>query len=367
METVTAAITNMSIASTIPVEPNQDPIVPSKFSAEVASLKELGLSNEREMTRMLFRTNGNVEVIRNLLIARNKFREAKRAAHPIADPKLKRGPKKDHKEKKRDRKQGKCDRKDPAAKAELKDKIKAERKIALEEAITKATVIAASSDPNGVPLSEKNIAKLAKKMAKMEMKQKWKAEKQEMKDRKNEDKQSKKESRKAAKKVFDDADNAAPWSVSAPLYLDGNNMLFVLAPLRGMIVKGKGMRRAEKILIAMSRRFLELAPSLPLILTFDASPLEMEDGNLRVIKARPKYATSDDMLVEMATAEVASDVPSTFVTSDRGLIERLEALGKAIRRPKRFFVELQRLEGADGQPLDEWASAWINSHFQNAE
>eukprot|EP01119_Soliformovum_irregulare_P013617 TRINITY_DN3647_c0_g1_i4.p1 TRINITY_DN3647_c0_g1~~TRINITY_DN3647_c0_g1_i4.p1 ORF type:complete len:346 (+),score=148.04 TRINITY_DN3647_c0_g1_i4:121-1158(+) len=345
METVTAAITNMSIASTIPVEPNQDPIVPSKFSAEVASLKELGLSNEREMTRMLFRTNGNVEVIRNLLIARNKFREAKRAAHPIADPKLKRGPKKDHKEKKRDRKQGKCDRKDPAAKAELKDKIKAERKIALEEAITKATVIAASSDPNGVPLSEKNIAKLAKK----------------------EDKQSKKESRKAAKKVFDDADNAAPWSVSAPLYLDGNNMLFVLAPLRGMIVKGKGMRRAEKILIAMSRRFLELAPSLPLILTFDASPLEMEDGNLRVIKARPKYATSDDMLVEMATAEVASDVPSTFVTSDRGLIERLEALGKAIRRPKRFFVELQRLEGADGQPLDEWASAWINSHFQNAE
>eukprot|EP01119_Soliformovum_irregulare_P005469 TRINITY_DN17222_c0_g1_i1.p1 TRINITY_DN17222_c0_g1~~TRINITY_DN17222_c0_g1_i1.p1 ORF type:complete len:276 (+),score=73.82 TRINITY_DN17222_c0_g1_i1:72-899(+) len=59
----------------------------SALQAEIASLKDLGFKNDREIIRMLVKTNGNVEVVRDFLIARRNFRQAKREAAKSVEPK----------------------------------------------------------------------------------------------------------------------------------------------------------------------------------------------------------------------------------------------------------------------------------------
>jgi len=38
------------------------------------------------------------------------------------------------------------------------------------------------------------------------------------------------------------------------LYLDGNNMLFVMAALRSLVLKKKNLRSAEKLLVALAKK-----------------------------------------------------------------------------------------------------------------
>ncbi|KAL0484190.1 lin-41 [Acrasis kona] len=52
--------------------------------------------------------------------------------------------------------------------------------------------------------------------------------------------------------------------------------------------------------------------------------------------ARPQYDTSDDALVEIAS-KAENPEKILFITSDRGLIERLKEVGAKVAKPKPWF------------------------------
>jgi len=166
------------------------------------------------------------------------------------------------------------------------------------------------------------------------------------------------------------------------IFLDGNNMLYVINDIRSMAL-GRNVSKAEAALgyiasrtasvlldrldasvnvdqLSMSRLDLnddiKTVPTCSMVLLFDrvserrqqflqsilsssSSVLPTPADLLRVCSAAPDFETSDDLLVHWAEQQKqAGTCGSTlYVTSDRGLSRRLHALDAAIMKPKEFF------------------------------
>jgi len=154
---------------------------------------------------------------------------------------------------------------------------------------------------------------------------------------------------------FDVAQN---WPTNAThLYLDGNNMLFVLAPLRNLAIKHRNIKEAERILSTMARKFAQDMKIENCTLIFDDTKLRVDEPHFKVCSARPSYSTSDDALVDFAKIN-----KGIFVTSDRELINRLKECGGIIIKPKQWF-QLVATNSSDVNnkvvDLDNWANEWV--------
>jgi len=145
------------------------------------------------------------------------------------------------------------------------------------------------------------------------------------------------------------------------LYLDGNNMLFVLSALRSLVLKKRNMRTAENLLAALARKFTQHMKLNKCNLVYDDTNLAISEEHFSVDSARPSYSTTDDAFVDCAIKSI--DQAAIYVTSDRGLIKRLtESNTKSIiLKPKAFFHYVARvLSGKeDIESLDEWFEKWF--------
>jgi len=205
-----------------------------------------------------------------------------------------------------------------------------------------------------------------KKEGRSENKQNWKTEKKMMKHTR---KYFEKTERKGRRMRSDE--EAVPVGLQLPtinswptevqtLYLDGNNMLFVMAALRSLVLKKKNLRSAEKLLAALAKKFTQQMKLNKCNLVYDDTNLAISEEHFSVSSARPAFSTTDDAFVDCA---VKSTGPAMYVTSDRGLIKRLTESNTQtiIVKPKVFFYYVARvLSGKeDIESLDEWFEKWV--------
>lgn len=168
--------------------------------------------------------------------------------------------------------------------------------------------------------------------------------------------------------------NVWPAQVSR-LYLDGNNMLYVAAPLRAKAIHRRDMASAEIALSSFAFAFTKLLPAaVNTTMVFDTAsgPVTRSYGadNFQILSARPAFATSDDALVHWAKENAEAHVLSMVVTSDRGLQKRLAELsGVVLVKPKVWMEYAASMLQNKGQlpmdgskekiDLDDWMSLWI--------
>lgn len=119
--------------------------------------------------------------------------------------------------------------------------------------------------------------------------------------------------------------------------IDGNNLLYVREDIRTITLK-KGMGQGTQ---ALSEFFSKANLSLKKIMSvvYDYGDNSKVFENLKIDIARPAFNTSDDWLADRTFAMPADIKSKTlFVTSDRGLQERLTTNGCAhILSSKRFL------------------------------
>jgi len=231
-------------------------------------------------------------------------------------------------------------------------------------------------------INKKTTRKVEKKDKKL-----WKEEKQELKRKAKEMRQAKKscgvQSNENSNPIPEQAILSPPQTPSfvaperfhslaqdswpngvAHMYLDGNNMLFVVAPIRSLVLKRKG-KDAEAALEALARKFAAALNLEHCTLIFDDTRrTSSQDKSFTVCSARPAYRTSDDALVQMAQQ---TEVPSLYVTSDRELLQRLEASGNhvVLCKPKEWFLFVAKtLSGSNigVEHLDEWVAQWMKTN-----
>jgi predicted RNA-binding protein with PIN domain len=134
------------------------------------------------------------------------------------------------------------------------------------------------------------------------------------------------------------------------LYLDGNNMLFVVPAIRSIVIRGGANRKtAETRLAAVAQHFTAATASKALegtVLVFDNTHLEYSQEMLSVRSARPAFATSDDALVHWS-AEHNNPKELLVVTSDRGLQDRLFEKGVPVMKPGRWFKMVESILGTE--------------------
>jgi len=138
------------------------------------------------------------------------------------------------------------------------------------------------------------------------------------------------------------------------LFLDGNNMLFVLSSLRAMTLKREQRKNAESLLASLALMFTNRQNLKHCSVVYDTTSLRHETHNLSVSGARPTYSTTDDAFAEWAGQ---LKEPTVFVTSDRELIQRLKENGgdlAIVCKPKSWFRFVALTVSGWNGSLDEW-------------
>jgi len=283
---------------------------PNLFEAEMKQLSDMGFLETRKNLKLLFRTDGNVQVVSQFLSTKKLLKDCCKA-NRLGKNKEKRDRKGDRKEKKH------------ADKGEKKQS----------------------------KLAEKLAKKLEKKMTK----------KMSHGNNRGDPKQS-----KMVVNVCELSDKSS-WPVSVShVFLDGNNMLYVANAMRKFAIKKKGL--AEDILTSFARRFREVTNARVTII-FDDSNKTVDEPGFSVFRARPGFATSDDALVQLAGA-LEEKKGSMFVTSDRELLERLEEKGVILVKPKNWMafaaerireVTPEEFKGVE-DGLEAFLAHWILVH-----
>jgi len=281
------------------------------FEVPLKQLEALGFSNKKKNVKLLYATNGDVEVVKNFLAARESLR-LKRREH--------------------------CQ-------------------------------LLRQDD------------KLARKLEKQENRKEKKKERREKKDRKG-GRENKRRGFKTEPNVETNENNNNPVAVKeepisfikptqeqwpsdvAHLYLDGNNMLYVVGAIRSLVLKRKNSV-AESYLESFARTFSDALKLKHCTLVFDETKKLVSGESFSVCSARPTFKTSDDALVEWAKA---CEHPAVFVTSDRELTHRLKECGSKIIlcKPKEWFyyaaTVLASSTGEKVGKIDDWMYEWMKKN-----
>jgi len=303
---------------------------------QLEALHALGFTKTKQNVKLLLQTCGNFEVVKNFLEAKKKVQEvawnekgklklekqtAKLAKKSLKDKKRREEPK----EKRREEPKEKRGRRDRKIKKEI--------------------------DPAAIGNDSFNA---------------FFPSKEDKKEVKRKEKQLRREQKLALKLLkrgpafptssFPSSD-ALP-----PVYLDGNNMLFVCSALRALVLKRK-MRLAEQLLVLFAKQFAAKVNAAKCALIYDETPINEVSESFVVCSARPKYQTSDDALVEWAKANSqANAAVGIFVSSDRELLSRLTSLGATVVKPKDWFkFAAEKISGSPVQDLDLFMNKWVES------
>jgi rRNA-processing protein FCF1 len=308
----------------------------------LAALKELeSFGQLKRSFRLLQKTNGDLEVVREFLIAKKKIHDAKMACK-LAKKEGKKCHRKEKFEKKREAKllwkNGQRHKEEKETKKHWKKSVCGKLRHGYEESQPAAENVsvqeAVASTQEGNLAVDANVDSKVLPLL-----------------------------------------NVWPVQVSR-LYLDGNNMLYVAAPVREKAIRRRDMDSANLILSSVAYEYSKLLPAVKTTMVFDSvrnSVCQSYVGdNFQILSARPAFASSDDALVHWAKQNAEAKVLSMVVTADRGLQKRLsECSGVVIVRPKVWMTFAASMLNNKGQPpaaavdgpekihLDKWMAEWI--------
>ena len=100
------------------------------------------------------------------------------------------------------------------------------------------------------------------------------------------------------------------------VYLDGNNMMFVVDSLRRLCLN-RNRKKTERAIAEIAATWNEQMQIANVDLIFDSTRQLDSVGSVRVSSAQPQYKTTDDMLIEIARRN--QNQRTVVVTSDRAL------------------------------------------------
>ncbi|CAF3685847.1 unnamed protein product [Rotaria sp. Silwood1] len=123
------------------------------------------------------------------------------------------------------------------------------------------------------------------------------------------------------------------------VYLDGNNMMFVVDSLRRLCLN-RARKKTERALGEIVCAWNEQMHIPYVELIFDSTHQLDQIGTIKISSAQPKYRTTDDMLVEIARQPEnrEKNQRTIIVTSDRGLAALLQREGCLIVKSYSWFV-----------------------------
>eukprot|EP01115_Flamella_aegyptia_P013059 TRINITY_DN67659_c0_g1_i7.p1 TRINITY_DN67659_c0_g1~~TRINITY_DN67659_c0_g1_i7.p1 ORF type:complete len:333 (-),score=151.64 TRINITY_DN67659_c0_g1_i7:55-1053(-) len=319
------------------------------FATELAQLESLGFNKKSQNLALLRRTNGNVEVVVKFLAARKEFRDS------ISE--TKKGKKFLKKEYKKCKKIGTEDailedaEEDLEKSKDEKKRIKKEIKLAEKRERAEKKFFKKQSDTSGI--DKKTQKKLEKEARRLEKQQ-----------QKMEKKQHRAEEKKYAASLKE-----LPPTIHT-VYLDGNNMLFVLGALRNRVIR-RNVKEAEQLFEMMAKTWQQSTPQLnKCVLIFDDTKTFREDEHFKVCSARPTFPTSDHALIQWAEDTPVTERANVAVfTSDRALTEQLEKIGVQVFKSKMWFNvaanALKLDENSNEVPsLDAWADMWLAKQLE---
>ena len=116
-------------------------------------------------------------------------------------------------------------------------------------------------------------------------------------------------------------DEEHPWPEDIEqVYLDGNNMMFVVDSLRRLCLNRAG-KKTERAIGEIASAWSERLHIPRVELIFDSTRQLDQVGSVIVSSAQPQYRTTDDMLVENARRPEnrEKNKRTVIVTSDRAL------------------------------------------------
>ncbi|CAF0873215.1 unnamed protein product [Adineta steineri] len=123
------------------------------------------------------------------------------------------------------------------------------------------------------------------------------------------------------------------------VYLDGNNMMFVVNSLRRLCLNRAGDKTERAIgEIAAAWNQQMHIPNIELI--FDSTRQLDQIDTVKVTSAQPKYRTTDDMLVDLARRPEnhEKNKRTIVITSDQGLAVLLQREGCLLVKPYNWFA-----------------------------
>ena len=104
------------------------------------------------------------------------------------------------------------------------------------------------------------------------------------------------------------------------VYLDGNNMMFVIDSLRRLCLNG-ARKKTERAIAQIAAAWNKQMHIDNVDLVFDSTRQLDSIESVRVSSAQPQYKTTDDMLIDIArrTEHKENNARTIVVTSDRAL------------------------------------------------
>ncbi|CAF3050851.1 unnamed protein product [Rotaria socialis] len=123
------------------------------------------------------------------------------------------------------------------------------------------------------------------------------------------------------------------------VYLDGNNMMFVVNSLRRLCLNRAGAK-TERALAEIASAWNEQMHIPNIEIIFDATRQLDQIGSVKVSSAQPTHRTTDDMLVEIARKPEnrEKNKRTVIITSDRALAVLLQREGCLLMKPYNWFA-----------------------------
>ncbi|CAM4767806.1 unnamed protein product [Rotaria magnacalcarata] len=122
------------------------------------------------------------------------------------------------------------------------------------------------------------------------------------------------------------------------VYLDGNNMMFVVNSLRRLCLNRAG-KKTERALAEIASAWNEQMHIPNVEIIFDATSQLDQIGSVKISSAKPTHRTTDDMLVEIARKPEnrEKNKRTIIITSDRALAALLQREGCLLMKPNNWF------------------------------
>ncbi|CAF2397742.1 unnamed protein product [Rotaria sp. Silwood2] len=166
------------------------------------------------------------------------------------------------------------------------------------------------------------------------------AEERERRNRSREERKLKRTLLAEAQNAYITINNRDDWPhYIEKVYLDGNNMMFVVDSLRRLCLNRAG-KKTERALGEIASAWNEQMHIPYVELIFDSTHQLDQIGTVKVSSAQPKYRTTDDMLVEIArqSDHREKNKRTIIVTSDRALATLLQREGCLLIKPYNWFA-----------------------------
>ncbi|CAF1188407.1 unnamed protein product [Rotaria sordida] len=122
------------------------------------------------------------------------------------------------------------------------------------------------------------------------------------------------------------------------VYLDGNNMMFVIDCIRRLCLN-RASKKAERAIAELAAAWNEQMHIPNIELIFDLTHQLEQIQSIKVSSAHPMYKTTDDMLIDIVrrSENQQKNKHTIIVTSDRGLAIHLKYEGCQLVKPHQWF------------------------------